>query len=134
MINLDDVIKETIKEYNWNVLEIPDHSYGILIIGGLVSGKRNSLFNLISQQPNIDQIYLYAKDLIKAKYQFLISKRESTGLKHLNCSEAFIKYLNYMGDIYKDFEECNPNEKRKIVIVFDDMIAVMLCNKKMLIQ
>ena len=52
----------------------------ILIVGGSGSGKGNSLFNLKYQQPDIDKIYLYAKDSYKAKYQFLFHKRESTGL------------------------------------------------------
>ena len=34
-------------------------------------------------------------------------------------------------DIYKNIEEYNPNKKRKILIVFDDMIADMLSNKKL---
>ena len=38
------------------------------------SGKTNLLFNLVSHQPDIDKIYLYAKDLYEAKYQFLINK------------------------------------------------------------
>ena len=61
MINFD-VIKENIKKHNPNWPEIADHSYTILIIGGFGSGKRNSLINIISQQPGIDKIYLYAKD------------------------------------------------------------------------
>ena len=36
-----------------------------------------------------------------------------------------------MDDIYKNIEEYNPNKKRKILIVFDDMIADMLSNKKL---
>ena len=100
------------------------------MIGGSGSGKTNSLFNLINQQPDIDKIYLYAKDPYEAKYQFLINKRESTGLKHLNDSKAFIKYSNDMDDIYKNIEEYNPNKKQKILIVFDDLIADMLSNKK----
>ena len=36
-----------------------------------------------------------------------------------------------MDDIYKNIEEYNPNEKRKILIVFDNMIADMLSNKKL---
>ena len=56
-----------------------------------------------------DKIYLYAKGLYKAKYQLLINKRESTGLKHLNYSKGFIKYSNDMDDIYKNIEEYNPN-------------------------
>ena len=50
---------------------------------------------------------------------------------HLNDSKAFIEYSNYMDDIYKNIEEYNPNKKRKILIVFDDMIADMLSNKKL---
>ena len=65
--------------------------------------KKNSLFNLISQQPDIDIIYLYAKDQYEAKYQFLINKRESTGLKHFNDSKAFIECSNDMDDVYKKY-------------------------------
>ena len=65
------------------------------------------------------------------KQQTLINKPESTGLKHLNDSKAFIKYSNDMDDIYKNVEEYNPNKKRKI-IVFDDMIAHMLSNKNLI--
>ena len=82
-------------------------------------------------QPNINKIYLYAKDSYKAKYHFLINKQQSTGLKHLNDSKAFIEYSNDMDDIYKNIEECNLNKKRKIIIVFDDLIADMLSNKKL---
>ena len=71
----------------------------------------------------LTNIYLYAKDLYKAKYQFLINKRESTGVKHLKDPKAFIEYSNNMDDIYKNIEECYPNKKQKILIVFDDMIA-----------
>ena len=71
-------------------------------------------------------MYLYAKDLSEAKYQFLINKRESTGLKHLNYSKAFIEYTNDKDDINKNIEEYNPNKKGKILIVFGDMIAVIL--------
>ena len=34
-------------------------------------------------------------------------------------------------DVYKHIEEYNPNKKQKILIVFDDIIAEMLCNKKL---
>ena len=93
--------------------------------------KTNTLFNPVNQQPDIDKIYLYTKDSYESKYQFLINKRESTGLKHFNDSKAFIEYSNYMDDIYKNIEEYNPNKKCKILIVFDDMIADMLNNKKL---
>ena len=121
-INFDDVTKENIKEHNPNWPQIPDHPYRILIT--------NSLFSLIDHQPDIDKIYLYTKDPNEAKYQFLINKRESTGLKRFNDSKAFIEYSNDMDDIYKNIEEYNPNKKLKTLIVYDDMIADMLSNKK----
>ena len=75
---------------------------------------------------DIDEIYSYAKDPFKAKYQFLINKRESTGLKHFNDSKAFVEYSTDMDDIFENIEEQNPNKKQKILIVFDDMIDDML--------
>ena len=95
------------------------------------SWKNNSLFNLIDHQIDTDKIYLNVNTPYDAKYQFLINKPESTGLKHFNDSKAFIEYSNDMDDIYKNIEEYNPNKKRKILIVFDDMIADMLSNKKL---
>ena len=59
----------------------------------------------------------------------LVNKRESTGLKHLNDSKTFIEYSNDMDNIYENIEEYNPNKKRKILTVFDDMIADILSNK-----
>ena len=70
MINFDDTIKENMKEHNPSWSQIPDQSYRILIIGGSGSRKINSLFNLIIQQEGIDKVYLYVKDLYKAKYYF----------------------------------------------------------------
>ena len=125
MINFDDVTKENIKEYNPNWPQIPDHPYRILIIGGCGSGKTNSLFNLINQQPDIGKIYLCAKEPYKAK------KWKSAGPKHLNDSKAFFEYLNNIDNIYKNIEEYSPNKKCKMVIVFDDMIATMLSNKNL---
>ena len=78
-----------------------------------------------------DKIYLYAKGLYKAKYQLLINKRESTGLKHLNYSKGFIEYSNDMDDICKNIEEYNPNKKQKILVIFNDIIADMISNKKL---
>ena len=62
MINFVDVTKENIKEHNPDWPEITDHHSSLLIIGGSASGKTNSIFNLINQQPDIDKIHLYAKD------------------------------------------------------------------------
>ena len=101
MINFDDVKKEETNEHHPNWLEIPDHPYRILIIGGSGSGKTNSLFNLINQQPDIDKIYLYAEDLNEAKYQFSIKKRDDVGIKPYNYSKDFIQYSNDLNNIYK---------------------------------
>ena len=131
MINYDDVTKERIQKHNPNWPQNPEHQYRILIIEDSGSGRTKSLINLINEQPDIDKIYFCTKDPYKAKYQFLINKRESTGLKHLNDSKAFIEYSNYMDDIYKNIEEFISNINRKILIVFDDMIADMLSNIKL---
>ena len=128
MINFDDVTRENIKEHNPIWLYIPDHPYRIFIGGGSGSGKINSLFNLISQQPVIDKIYLYAKDCYEAKYQFLINKQESTGLNHINDPKTFIEYSNDVNDLYKNIEKYSPSKKFKILIVFDDMITGVLNN------
>ena len=61
--------------------------------------------------------------LQKKTYQSLINKREGTGLQRCNDSKAFIKYSTDMDDIYENIEEYNPNEERKILIIFDDMNA-----------
>ena len=76
VFNFHDFPKENIKEHNPNWSQIPEHPYRILIFGGSGSGKTSSLFNLISQQPDIDSIYLYPKDPYKVKNQFLINKQE----------------------------------------------------------
>ena len=73
MINFNNVTKGNIKEPNPNWPQTPDHPYRIFVPGGSKSRKTNSLFNSINQ-PNIAQIYLYAKDPYKVKYKFLIKK------------------------------------------------------------
>ena len=130
MINLDDVTNENIKEHNPNWQQVPDHSYRISIIGGTGFGKTNLLFSLIIHQPDINKTryYLYAKDLFKSKYHFLINKQESTGLKHLHDFKTCNGNSNDMDDIYKNIEEYNPNKKCKVLIIFDDMIADMVYN------
>ena len=131
MINFDDYANENKTEHNSKWPYILDYPYRILIKGGSLSGKTNALLNLINNQPDIDKIYLYAKDPYEAKYQFLINKRESTGLKHFNDPKAFIEYSNDMHDVYKNIDEYNPDKENKILIVFDDMIADMINNKKL---
>ena len=102
MIHFENYTNENKTEHNLKWPYIPDHSYRISIIGGSGSGKANALLNLINNQPDIDEIYLYAKNSYEAKYQFSINKRESTGLKHLNDSEAFIENSNDMQDVYQN--------------------------------
>ena len=110
MINFDDYTNENKRKYNPNWLYIPDHPYKILIIGDSGFGKTNALLNLIEDQPDIDKIYLYAKDPYEGKYQVLINKRESVGLKHFNDRKAFIEYSNDMHDVYKNIDHYNPDK------------------------
>ena len=104
----------------------------MLIIGPSGSGKTNALLNLIQKQNNnpIDKIYLYAKDLSEPKYQFLIEKRENAGIKNSNDPTTFIEYSNTMDDNYDNINDYNPKRKRKILVVFDDMIPDIMTNKK----
>ena len=73
---------------------------------------------------------MYAKDLSEPKYRFLIKKREDAGIKKLNDPSAFIEYSNTMDDFYNNIDDYNPKRKRKILIVFDDMIADIMTNKR----
>ena len=131
MINFDDYTNENKIEHHLKWPYIPDHPYRILIVGGSRSGKTNALLNLINNQPDIDKIYLYAKDPYEVKYQYLINKREKVGLVLFKDSKAFMEYSNDMEDVYKNIEDYNPGKKRKILIVFDDMVADMINNKKL---
>ena len=130
MINLDSITNENNKKHNEKWPHIPDHPYRITIIGGSGSGKINALLNLIKEQDDIDKIYLYAKDLSEPKYEFLIKRHEDAGTKHLNDLDAFIECSNTMDDIYENIDDYNPSRKRKILIVFDDMITDIKSNKK----
>ena len=87
--------------------------------------------NLIHNQSNIDKKYLYAKDPYEAKYQYLIKKREKVGLDHFKDPKAFMEFSNDMQDVYKNIEDYNAGKKCKILIVFDEMIADMINNKKL---
>ena len=130
MINFDNYVSENKTKHNKNWPYIPDYPYKILIIGSSGSGKTNVLLNLIENQPDIDKVYLYARDPYKVKYQYLINKRENAGINHFNDPKAFIEYSNDTSDVYKNIDECNPDKEKKILIVFDDMIADMINNKK----
>ena len=126
MINVDKIVNDNNKKHNEKWPYIPDHPYRILIIGGYGSRKTDTLVNLINEQRDI---YLYAKDLGELKYKHLIKNRENAEIKHLNNTKAFIDYSNTMNDVYENTDLYNPNRNRKVLIVFDDMIADIMANK-----
>ena len=104
----------------------------MFIIGGSGSEKTNALLNLIKEQDNdnlIDKIYLCAKDLNKPKYQFLIKRREDAGINYLNGPIAFIEHSNTMNGINSNNNDYEPSRKRKVLIVFDDMISDIMTIK-----
>ena len=131
MINFDDYTNENKIEHNSKWPYIADHPYRILIVGGSGSRKTNALLNLINNQPDIVKIYLYAKDPYETKDQYLIKKREKVGLYHFDDPKAFMEYSNDMQDVYKNIEDYNPIKERKVLIVFNDMIADMINNKRL---
>ena len=131
MINSDEYTNENKIDHNSKWPYIPDHPYRILIIGGSGSGKTNALFNLIKNQPDFGKIYLYAKDPYEVKYQYLINKREKVGLDQFDDPKAFIEYSNGMQDVYTNIEDYNPKKNLIALIVFDDMIADVINNKKL---
>ena len=126
MFNLNAITYENNKDHNkkW--------PHRMLIIEPSGSGKTNTLLNLIQQDNDdlIDKTYLYAKDLSEPKYYFLIKKREDARTKNLDDPSAFIGYSNTMDDVYNNIDNFNPRRKRKILIVFDNMIADIMTNKK----
>ena len=72
---------------------------------------------------------MYARDLNEPKYEYLIKKREDVGIKHVNDPNAFIECSNTMDDVYEKINDYNSSRRRKILIVFDDMIADIMTNK-----
>ena len=126
MLNLDDIVsnKKENKDNDW--------PFRMLIIGPSGSGKTNTLLNLINNFHPIDKIYLYAKDTDEKKYQFLINKREQAGIKNLNDPHAFIEYSNDMNDVLDDINNYNKNRNKKVLIIFDDMIADIMRSEKLI--
>ena len=122
MINFDYYINEIAFNehktgHNKNRPFIPDKPYRILIIGSSGYGKTNVLLNLIENERDINKIYLYAKDLYEAKYQYLINKRESVGINNFNNPKAFIEYSNDMHDVYKNINYYNLDKENKILMI-----------------
>ena len=72
---------------------------------------------------------MYAKDLSKPKYEILIKKCANAGIKYLNDPNAFIECFNTTDDVHENINDYSPSRKRKILIVFGDMIANIKSNK-----
>ena len=101
MLNLDNIVG------NKKIKEDSDWPFRMLIIEPPGSAKTNTLLHLINNLHLIDKIYLYAKDIDKKKYQFLINKREQAGIKikNLNDPHAFIEYSDDMNDVLDDINK-----------------------------
>ena len=102
----------------------------MLIIGPSGSDKTNTSLQLINNFHPIDKIYLYDKDTDEEKYQHLINKREQAGIKNLNYPHTFIEYSNDMNDVLDDINNYNKNRDKKVLIIFDDMIADIMRSEK----
>ena len=125
MLNLDNIVSKK----NMSFSEDNNWSFRMLIIGPSASGKTNTLLHLINNLHTIDKIYLYAKDIHEPKYEYLIDKREQAGIKNLNGPHAFIEYSNDMDDVLDNINNYNKSRDKKVLIVFDDMIADIEYNK-----
>ena len=133
MSNLDNIVSN--KNENKDTTESScsernNWPFRMLIIGPSGSGKTNTLSHLINNLHPIDKIYLYAKDINEPKYEYLINKREQAGIKNLNDPHAFIEYSDNMDDVLDDINNYNKNRDKKVLIVFDDMIADIEYNRK----
>ena len=98
---------------------------------GILNFGFNFGLHLINNLHPIDKIYVYAKDTRETKYEYLINKREQAGIKNLNDPNAFIEYSDDMDDVLDDINNYNKNRDKKVLIVFDDMIANIEYNKKL---
>ena len=133
MLNLDNIVSNKNENKDTTGSSSSERNswpFRMLIIGRSGSGKTNTLLHLINNLHPIDKIYLYAKDINEPKYEYLINKREQSGIKNLNDPHAFIEYSDDMDDVLDDINNYNKNRDKKVLIVFDDMIADIEYNKK----
>ena len=124
MLNLDKILNNKNEDENW--------PFRMLIIAPSGSDKTNTLLHLIqnlNKTTPVDKIYLYAKDLSEPKYEFLINNRKAAGIKHVNDPTAFIEYSNDMDDVFTNIDDYNKQRKRKVLIIFDEMIADIISSK-----
>ena len=133
MLNLDNIVSN--KNENKDTTgssssERNNWPFRMLVIGPSGSGKTNTLLHLLNNLHPIDKIYLYAKYINEPKYEYLINKREQAGIKNLSDPHAFIEYSDDIDDVLDDINNYNKNRDKKVLIVFDDMIADIEYNKK----
>lgn len=128
MINFD-LVNNNIKNNNTNNIYSYTHPFRILIIGPSGSGKTNLLLNIINEREDIDKIYLFARDLNEHKYELLINTRKKAGISHYNDENAFIESFDSMDYVFFNIDDFNIGRKRKVVIIFDDMIPDIVTNK-----
>ena len=125
MLNIDNIVSNK----NMSSSEDNNWPFRMLIVGPSGSGKTNTLLHLMNNLRPIDNIYLYPKDIHEPKYEYLINKREQAGIKNLNDPHGFIEYSDDMNDVLDDINNYNKNRDKKVLIVFDDMIADIEYNK-----
>ena len=133
MLNVDNIVSKKNENKDMKGLSSSEHNnwpFRMLIIGSSGSGKTNTLLHLINNLHPIDKIYLYAKVIHEPKYEYLINKREQAGIKNLDDPHAFTEYSDDMDDVLDDINNYNKNRDKKVLIVFDDMIADIEYNKK----
>ena len=75
--------------------------------------KNKFIIKFNRKSPDIDKIYLYAKDPYESKYQYLINKREGVGINHFNDPKPFIDYSSNMNDVCKNIDDYNPDKEIK---------------------
>ena len=132
MLNLDNIVSNKNENKDTTGSSSSERNnwlFRMLIIVPSGSGKTNTLLHLIYNLHPIDNIYLYDKDIHEPKYEYLINKREQTGIKNLNGPHAFIEYSDDMDDVLDAINNYNKNRDKKVLIVFDDMIADIEYNK-----
>ena len=61
----------------------------------------------------------------------LINEREKVGIKELKNPKAFTDYSQTIDNVYENLEDFNPTKTRRVLLVFDNIIADMESNKKL---